>query len=122
MLALFPFSSSVAISEEVVTEETDCLIQIQPASKRWEEIDARACNTANLLSRERSCFYEWSNEKGITFQRGRALIFYDANHKNYAEELLTCFCDLQYKTKLRTIENLIAVIGKIESFFFLDYR
>jgi len=104
------------LASSEVAEESDCLPLTGFAAKRWEEIDARACNTENLLSRERSCFYEWSNERGITYQRGRALIFYDANHRKYAEELQACFCDLQYKTKLRTIANIIAVIGTIESF------
>jgi len=95
-------------------EETDCLLRKVSVPKRWEEIDARACNTDNLVSIERSHFYQWSNEKGITFRRGKALIFYDENHRKYADELQQCFDHLEYRTKLHNLNTINLVIGKIE--------
>jgi len=102
---------TLTLVEEV--EETDCLRRKEIASKRWETIDARASNTEHLLQIKRSLYYEWSNEKGTTFQRGKALIFYDENHKEYANELQLTFNFLDYKTKLYTIKNISTVIGYI---------
>jgi len=78
----------------------------------FEADDARPCNIDNILKNQRYFFYEWNNEKGIQFRRGRALVFYDQYHKSYAEEMEKCFFYLDYKTKMNPLNQLETISGE----------
>jgi len=96
----------------IEAEQSDCAFKDETAVLTFEADDAKPCNTENVLKNVRRLFYEWNSEKGIQFRRGRALVFYDNDHRSYAMELGNSFYYLDYKTEFHTLKDLNKVTGK----------
>lgn len=70
-------------------------------------IDAIASNVAHVVKADRSIYYKWSAKVA----RGNALVFHDELHSSSAYQLGNCFKDLEFSSKIFTLEKTKTFMG-----------